>query len=225
MNTKGFTLMEVTLFLAISSVLSLVAFVGLGPRLRNVRFTDSMRGIESSVNRAISSSQAGENDGAQICESRGGKAQLTDPSGGSITPGTSGECVSGGIHITFKDSSIEYYQVPLLRERSGSSDCPEVISGAKDVLDCFGGTTEHNSATSPTMTYDLSNGLKRLGNSDTQIIYLANPEDNQHYLLIDGSKDVTEKKICYELNGRRASLNFSTDSIEPKIVFNDEDCS
>ena len=62
MNTKGFTLLEVSLFLAVSGALGLIAFVGLGPRLRNVRFTQSIRLIESTINAQFAASQSGQNN-------------------------------------------------------------------------------------------------------------------------------------------------------------------
>ena len=61
MNKRGFTLLEVALFFSITGLLALVAFAGLGPRLRNVRFTDATRTLEASVQQELSNYQFGVN--------------------------------------------------------------------------------------------------------------------------------------------------------------------
>lgn len=45
-KTGGFTVIEVTIFLAITSLMLLIAFAGTGVALRNIRFTDSTRSVQ-----------------------------------------------------------------------------------------------------------------------------------------------------------------------------------
>lgn len=46
-NQKGFTIIEVILFFALSSAFILIAFLGIRSRTANVQFTDSMRSLHS----------------------------------------------------------------------------------------------------------------------------------------------------------------------------------
>lgn len=46
-NQKGFTIIEVVLFLALSAMFLLIAFTGISGRTRDVQYTDSMRSLES----------------------------------------------------------------------------------------------------------------------------------------------------------------------------------
>lgn len=216
-------MLEVTLFLAISSLLALIAFAGLGPRLRNARFTDSVRGLESNVSRAISSSQIGEHNNTQACENQGGKAKLIDRPSASVESGMSEDCVNGGLWVYFKNDSVEYYQLPLLRKRV--CDQAKVISNAIDVAVCFGFQPFDPESTSPASSYTLTNGLKQKSDQDTFIGYVVNPEDNKRYLFVEGEESSPSKKVCYALNGRVASMNFSSRSIEPKMMFNDKECA
>jgi hypothetical protein len=234
LNKQGYTLLEVTLFLAISSSLALIAFVGLGPKLRNVRFTDSVRGVEASITRAIADSKAGSspvNDTKCVPSGQGFKisAKVGNP------PGISQDCVLSGVWIYFKDSSIQYYQVTSLRTRN--SKCPDdkAIQNAVDVSVCFGarpiGDQFGDEGYQP-KTYNLTNGLTRTkakdesALKDTFVGYVVDPSSNQPYIFIEGQEGdkPTSKKICYQLNNRKASINFSTGSIEPRLEFDDAQC-
>ncbi len=224
MKKDGFTLLEVTLFLAISSSLALIAFVGLGPRLRNVRFTDAVRGVETSIKSTVESSQRGASTTAFSCKNVNGTATVTTEL--SAPQGTSQDCVNGGVVVYFQPDSVKYYRIALLRERAPPSAlCPsnKSIEGAFDVGLCFGfkwPADVNQIDAEPFAEYKLTNGLKRLG-ENTFIGYVVNPEDGRAFTFIDGQHISTDKKICYELSGRKASLNFSTSTIQPRVEFND----
>lgn len=222
LNKKGYTLLEVTLFLAISSALALIAFVGLGPKLRNVRFSDAMRGLESSVASTVQNSSSGESNNNKACTGSGGQATVDD-SNATADSGTSGDCVNGGLWVYFKEDSVNFYNVPLLRERLASCDTKE-ISTAADVAICFGFKAFDPEQKSPSKTYNLINGLKRTSDENTFVGYVTNPETNKKYFFIEGEENSPQKSICYGLSGRKASLNFTAQSVTPTVDFDGEGC-
>ena len=111
MNTKGFTLLEVSLFLAVSGALGLIAFVGLGPRLRNVRFTQSIRLIESTINAQFAASQSGQNNRPAnfICQSSGGGLSVSALADNPV--GSSEDCVINGKVVYFENNKMTFYSV------------------------------------------------------------------------------------------------------------------
>lgn len=60
-NKKGFTIIEVVLFLALSGLLFLVGFIGVGLRTRSVQSTDSMRSLESYIQQELNEVISGVN--------------------------------------------------------------------------------------------------------------------------------------------------------------------
>lgn len=140
MNKKGYTLLEVTLFMAISSLLALTAFVGLGPRLRNARFTDSIRSTESSFAKEMQASQSGANfrdssSGCGINDVAGSK--VPDLTATASEPGASGNCVINGKLSVFNNDAVEYFSIISLRsKKTNESDCKDTATFEK-ILACY----------------------------------------------------------------------------------------
>lgn len=92
----GYTVVEVTLFLAISAMLFLVALIGTGSTIRTIRFSDSGRSVTAFVQRQYDEIINGLNTrlGNEVCS--GGTVTTT----GSQTPGTS-DCLLMGKLLIF----------------------------------------------------------------------------------------------------------------------------
>jgi len=214
--------MEVTLFLAISSALALIAFIGLGPRLRNVRFTDAVRGVETSINRAVAEAQQGKNSSVSLkCEKSGNEINILT----NGSPGSSEDCVLNGLFVFFDEDQdqVRYQQVASLRTKLPG--CPAQINDYNDLRACFStrpladtpGNVER-----PTDDYLLTNGLDQRSGGGNFIINAVNPEDSGKYIfLFENGNQVENFSICYGLDIRRAKLTFNEGSIEPKVEFNE----
>lgn len=233
LNSKGYTLMEVTLFLAISSALALIAFIGLGPRLRNVRFTDAVRGVEASVVQAMSSD-------VSVVNTRNSEACVLG--GPESTAGSSESCVLNGTAIIFDGNrSVKYRSVVSRREPRANCDTSELAG----VLKCYDSRVLADNETSTNREYFFTNGLVRVTdkNSDTDVfVVLQNPENQdvyrfhavpsffpQGYLNRDGNFDPLDETqpnfdVCFRLDSRRAKLSFKNGESEPVVTFN-EDCT
>lgn len=144
MNTKGYTLLEVMLFLAISGALGLTAFIGLGPRLANARFTSSIRSLESNFTKEMQESQSGLNtkDNLSGCTSElsalsGLYEPFIDPNGtvGS-EPGASGTCVINGNLAVFSKETVEYYSIVSLRKKDNVDECRS-ITDYNSMITCY----------------------------------------------------------------------------------------
>ncbi len=122
MEKSGFTLLEVSLFLAITSLLALIAFAGLGPRLRNVRFTDAVRSLDSTTQKQLSDFQDGVNNRGVTskCNVSGGTPQVSE-SGTNQVSGTSEDCILNGKVALFEKTSVSYF--PVVSARKSSASC------------------------------------------------------------------------------------------------------
>jgi Tfp pilus assembly protein FimT len=138
-NKKGFTLLEVTLFLAISASLTIIAIAGLGPRLRNVRFTQSVRTVESAVSAEFASSVSGQNTRPDnfVCEKASNFGWYPKISTGSATTsGSSKDCVINGALVVFRETSMSFYSIVSLRESVGTPSACSNMS-FEVIRDCF----------------------------------------------------------------------------------------
>lgn len=141
MQQRGFTLLEVALFLAISGGLIAVAFIGLGPRLRNVRFTDAVRSLEVASQSQFHNFSQGLNlrEEGLVCQIRDGGysdqfgvtydgvevAVGSEPSE-ATTRGASEACVVNGMLVSFKEEYAEFS--PILSRRVGREGCDQQFS-------------------------------------------------------------------------------------------------
>lgn len=227
MNSKGYTLMEVTLFLAISSALALVAFIGLGPRLRNVRFTDAVRGVEASITRAVAEAQQGKNTSSLSCSKPGVNGAAFQVSNSTNSEaGSSEDCVLNGLLIFFDEdrNQVRYQQVVSLREKREVAGCPDSITNAVELNACFGTRPLDDNNERSSDNYPLTNGLDQRTGGGNFISYAINPETGEKYTyLFENGNQVESFGVCYGLDIRRAELIFEEGSIEPKVEFN-ADC-
>lgn len=186
MNKQGYTLLEVTLFMAISSLLTLVAFVGLGPRLRNVRFTSAVRGLESGVQSQIIATQSGVNDVVNKCTKDGNKVVInSNPSGAT---GTSQDCVINGTVVVFREGSVTYYPIVSLREKvtgdNGAIDkCEDTDDNSFQSVLCYSPTIL-DSATSGVTNVEYSNGVKNSTGSLAAFGYIQDPNSSSTYTFV-----------------------------------------
>ncbi|HKX72747.1 MAG TPA: hypothetical protein VJM32_01895 [Candidatus Saccharimonadales bacterium] len=96
---RGFTVIEVTLFLGITGLLFMIALLGTGGTIRSVRFSDSGRSLNAEIQRQYDEIINGLNtrSGTETCN-----AGVVSP--GTQAPGTS-SCLMMGRLITFQLNS------------------------------------------------------------------------------------------------------------------------
>lgn len=223
MNIRGYTLLEVSLFLAISSGLTAVALVGLGPRLTNVRFTSAMRGLQESVTKQISASELGQNSASKkySCSSTGTNLNVVDGDSNSST------CVYVGKLAVFDSSGVNFRPIIALRSKvaCGATD-PYTLESVKN---CNLARVMNTDST----TYQYSNGISRTSDPPIGYGYVKSPDNNSvhrfilqgpfstgQFQLSDTTSISTDKKVCYSLSRRNAQLIVSASSAEPKLEFN-----
>lgn len=99
-QSAGFTLVELTLFLALSSLLFLVAIIGTGNSIRSSRFTDSSRSLHAYIQKQYDNILNGVNSrlGQERCA--GGSVDISN----TQAPGTS-NCLLLGRLITIKPNT------------------------------------------------------------------------------------------------------------------------
>lgn len=200
-NKGGYTLIEVVLFLALTSAVSLIAFVGLGPRLRNVRFTSGMRSISDTVTKQSSNLMTGFNSGSGYkCVVNGSGSNAT-PSIDRDTAGTSGSsegCVINGRAFYFDTNRlVTYYITSLAKPREG---CITETSTDLQRLLCYS-PRAYNTAFAayprppePVVT-NYPNGITFTKSSDDassvpskSFGYLVDPETNVQYQFVYHSR-------------------------------------
>lgn len=101
-NQSGYTVIEVTLFLAISGLLFLIAVIGTGNTIRAVRFSDSGRALHAFVQKKYDDIINGVNprEGNEACNA--GNVST----GSNQTPGTS-NCLLMGKLLVFEQGSYQ----------------------------------------------------------------------------------------------------------------------
>ena len=140
-DSKGYTLLEVMLFLAISSALALIAFLGLGPRLRNVRFTDATRAIQSDITKEIINSEVGvtrSSDGFKcVRENFFGDQPRIDNSPGN-TSGSSDQCVINGKLAFILNDRVDYHSIVSLRtQATNRPGCQNPAESFEFISKCY----------------------------------------------------------------------------------------
>jgi hypothetical protein len=127
----GYTIVEVTLFLAITGLLFMVVMMGLGNSLSNNRYTDTNRSLEAELESVYAGVRSGE------------AVRPTDVSGrslpcgaGTAFPGASNDCIVTGRLLRIKkdtDSKIDVFNVvSAIRPDPG---CDAV--GIKKIVTCY----------------------------------------------------------------------------------------
>lgn len=220
MNRSGYTLLEVSLFLAISGGLTLVALVGLAPRLNNVRFTSAMKGLQENVAKQISASQLGDNsdNDSYDCVPSGNTLQL------NLGDSNSSSCVFVGRLAVFGVNRVDYRPIIALRQSTCPASDPFSLDAIKDcslarVLDVD-------------TNFQYSNGISRSSPATVGFGFVKSPDNNSvHRFIIESPTDgqfqlnsipasPTDKDVCYNLSNRTAKLSLSTTRQEPVLEFN-----
>ena len=240
MNTKGFTLLEVTLFLAISGALGLIAFLGLGPRLRNVRFTQSVRLIENTINTQFTATETGQNSRPAnfSCSISGGSLQIAADSGAGPA-GSSTSCVINGKMVFFEGDKMTFYSIVSRRVPAsvgGGVNC-ETTTNLSEIQQCYtpiltgvngGGPPEpavasYSSGVAATFPSAPATDYRGYG-------YIQSPSGVSKYPFLYKNTTVTKDlggamvstgqlKLCFDLLSRQSELTVSAGAIKPTISF------
>ena len=240
MNTKGFTLLEVTLFLAISGALGLIAFLGLGPRLRNVRFTQSVRFVENTVNSQFKASTSGQNMRPVdfVCETTGpaGALQITASPGGGPA-GSSKNCVVNGKMVFFEADKMTFYSI--VSRRTGTVGSCSIVDTLVELQTCFKPQLAGLSAGQPPLpeivTYNSGvtaqfpvapntsyrgygyiqspNGVRQY-----PFFFLGNSVNSATAQLSSAATTASGSlQMCLDLSNRRAQLTVAENTVNPVI--------
>lgn len=104
----GFTIVEISLFMAITGLLFLIAVLGTGSTIRSVRFTDSARSLEAYIQKQYDEIVNGNNNRSSQISCNSGTISTTS----AQTPGTS-NCFLIGKLIVFTQgsSNVSVYNV------------------------------------------------------------------------------------------------------------------
>lgn len=236
MDKRGFTLLEVTLFLAIASMLAVVAIIALVPRMRNVQFSDAVRSLEQSINSQLSRGGFGENTGQDGFSCRAQATDIVIQTAAGQKLGESEDCVINGRLIYFTDTSVTSYQIASLRQpRSGCTD-----SGLVGVANCFNSSAITSSSLSPApQEITLRNGLEPIPVVGNQkgFGYLQDPNGTAKYLFTYSSagslSDVESLRgkltpisagsvfeRCFSIGPRDATISFSGNKFSVDAEFN-----
>lgn len=233
MNTRGYTLLEVTLFMAISSLLALTAFVGLGPRLRNVRFTDSVRSLEASVNQQFSGVSQGANarTGGVACQPSGNAIAIGSIQSNASVGGDQAGCVLNGVVAEFSQNQVAYRKIVSLRVPATGCSVAESDPLYSRITQCHAATIIASSVEQP-VVYSYSNGLQKNGDSsDFSVGFLQDPAGTEKVLFSfqgTGQSKLPDAQIrqdvlkpCFELGPRQAQLVFTPPKIQPELNINE----
>lgn len=240
MNIKGFTLLEVTLFLAISGALGLIAFVGLGPRLRNLRFTQSVRLAENTINNQFNASTSGQNVRPANFSCSIGPSGLVINTSTSTTTGSSPDCVINGKMVFFENDKMTFYSIVSRRvaQASGSVDCNSA-SSLSDIITCFTpritGVIQGQPPESTEVTYSSGVKAELPTVSPNGYGYIQSPNGVEKYpFFFQGAKaslvaspDINSGNavaagplpVCLQLSNRKAEITFDGKAIKPKVSF------
>ncbi len=221
------------LFLAISSMLALVAFTGLGPRLRNTRFTDATRSLQSDIVREMSDAQVGVNSRIEGSSCKEGTiAGAAAPVFANASEDLGG-CVVNGRLVELSNTQATYYAVISLRTPEKSKNVDDCKGDSLDIIiDCFKPIIVTGSEIEPRIRL-YKNGMQ--ATPDVRFGYIQSPNsNNKHYFFYNVSPRTTQV-LSTGLNGtvdadltatacatlslgdRRSSLEFNTNSLRPEL--------
>jgi len=227
-NSEGYTLIEVILFMALSSALAAIAFLGLGPRLRNVRFTDATRTVQSDITKQIVDSQAGVSrgiDGFKCSrQSYFGYQPFIEPAlpGETIVPGSSQSCIINGKLAYILKDKVEYHSIVSLRV----SDSTTNGAGCDDPSDTFEMLTKCYRPRIPraiipaekplVQTISNKNGLEASAIPGSQFPlgfgYLQSPNSNNKYFFTFIGSPAGEQTTIFSTQFITTSNSSTTDT-------------
>lgn len=159
-NQHGFTLIEAALFLAVSSLLVIIALVGFGSSFRNVRFSTGVRDIQSNITSQLSAASLGE--GAKdrpACswESTNNRIIFT---GTSSDKGANQDCVIIGRVVGVYRDRLGYFDIAARRTPLPTeTNC----TGLEGIIRCYRPVTYYTSGAvrlaQPNGEYEYKNGI------------------------------------------------------------------
>lgn len=201
-NSQGYTLIEVTLFLALSAMLSFIAFAGLGPRMRNVRFTSGMRTINDTIGKQFANLDTGLNVGSDgfSCVKQGDQPAIIQNLDGSGITGGSQDCVINGRAFFLDQGKMTVYYITSLREmKSGCNPAadPDVDQNLQRLL-CYSphafNTAFGTQRRPDPLNYTYPGGITFKGSVDSLAAidgsqafgYIVDPGTNAKYQFVYG---------------------------------------
>lgn len=234
LNSRGYTLLEVGLFLAITSALLVVALAGLGPRLANVRFSTGMRDLQANIAKELSISAQGNNS----TSTKTGNLQCTTTGGGVLnladSPNTSNPCVYVGKVALLYADRVEYRTV--VSALNPVVSCHQDPSTYNYIRDCVQ-ARPLPSGREVFESYDYPSQLQ-LTNGNVGLGFVRSPESNtitRFVFTFAGTFSDTATlsslhietgavNACFRSGNRRAALSLKYTFDEPKILFNQVGC-
>lgn len=244
-NQKGFTIIEVILFLALSSLFLAIAFTGIRGKTANVQFTDAMRSLQaflvSEENKILNGVNSTPNSPSDC------------PSASGIT-GESNNCILIGRVVAFGKNNADsevgvrvLYGKKLLPQDLASKSDYELIKDSKprpdEVIENYGISWGVTFNPAKSVNLDINDGLfDRIGwlrsPGSTRIIPIAfksevddtNLENDNLYKKSSGQTrlgDQVETRLCFSGDaGRVASITFGdrTGTSSTILEFDDPEC-
>lgn len=254
MNQRGYTLLEVSLFLAISGFLMAIALIGLTPRLRNVRFTQSVRATESNLAKQSGDFNSGVNSRINTdCVPENFFGNRVKFQVGIAATGAASQCVLNGRLIVFGQTSVTYYPIISIRDSNlfeNVKTCLGLIGASATSFDkalCYGPTVFNASGTAPKQVFSYPNGVQ-----NSKVVngygFLQDPVNGQRYAFTIPVANLQAKKIpdsftgsvtlkndlnatvsgiastCLNLTPRKASITFNAADQSLKTDFDGGAC-
>ena len=125
-NKRGFTIIEVVLFLALSAGFFLIIFIGIGPRTRQVQFSEGMRDVETYMKKQYEFLFSGVNSrsAGDLCDG----STITDP-------GEDTGCFVMGRAMSLTADSSNIDTIEIIGNNYTVFSASEGISFKKEVTD------------------------------------------------------------------------------------------
>lgn len=225
-QSKGFTIIELVLFLAVSMTMLVIGFNAISGRTADVQYTDSIRTLESQMRLNLSNVGFGLNlRGDFDCSGASGTLEFI-PGDASLDPPAPGKnlnCVANGTKFTFDTANSEGFRVDAV---ASLDERDEDLSSLEDINDKL--TSDLTAVVPETNQEIVFNWQTRFVGayvegrtpsvvSTVEFMRLRALESNAEYLFArtDPSQNFSglqvvpgeEFVLCFEgENGRRASL-------------------
>lgn len=141
-SQKGFTLVEIILFLALTGLIFLIGFVGIGGRNRQVQFTDSIRSIDSFVQSNLNDVFNGVNNAALVSDNNPDEVLLGKYFAFCSETNTHPRCAGGqGTRMLVYDVVGDKLSNGVIVDiTTGTGSCPGLSTPSADIdvklLDC-----------------------------------------------------------------------------------------
>jgi type II secretory pathway pseudopilin PulG len=240
-NKHGFTIIEVVLFLAITALLGFIAIIGLGPRFRNVRFSESMRDLETNIQKELINSRAVNSRPNLRCT-----LTVTGPldisaTGSLDNPGEAEDCVLNGRLLVFNPDNTSYQYHTIVSRREPLTGCLAADPSVSNLLDCYQATVV--GSTLEIRRFGYLNGVQKTTSptADTAVIYFQDPGTGRQFLFGYGTGPYTSNTLlsiaapptplptpygpCLTLGSgsgnRIGEVQFTTNVLTPKLEFGD----